>query len=49
MSQMKNIIISKSKNTNIVIEHKDWKTWVLAVFHPSSASVCLAINWEEKP
>lgn len=26
MPQMKNIIISQSKTTNIVIEHKDWKT-----------------------
>lgn len=45
--QMENILISQSKNTNIVIAHKDWKTWVLVVFHPSSASVCLAINWSK--
>lgn len=47
--QMENMLISQSKNINIVIAHNDWKTWVLVVFHPSSASVCLAINWEQKP
>lgn len=48
MPQMENILISQSKTTNTDIAHKDWKTWVL-VFHPSSAPVCLAINWEQKP